>query len=301
MHSLRTAAVAACLGVAALTPAAAHDDATNTQPWLTKKVSFRSADGVQLSGSFVTARSGQAIAAVVLGPGGVPGERYENLAALMALRGIATFTYDKRGTGQSAGAPGHAGDISAENLALFASDAAAAMRWLSDHSGVGSVPKGFVAISQSGWVIPLALPQSPKVEFLGFWSGPTCTTSEQLQFQHFSETRGFDRSKMTDDEIKKAMRHVAYRPDDVDPLISLKTVSIPGLWLFGGRDPHVPVELSVQRLQGLIDGGRKNFAYRVYPEEAHDLADSSKQASFVAMIDWIKQIAASLPQEQHAK
>ena len=72
---------------------------------------------------------------------------------------------------------------------------------------------------------------------------------------------------MSDEEIRQVMRHVDIRPDDVDPLKLLTTVSIPGLWLFGGRDPYLPVELSTQRLQALINQGRSNFEYRVFPEE----------------------------------
>ena len=151
-------------------------------------------------------------------------------------------------------------------------------------------------MSQSGWVIPLALAQSPKVDFIGFWSGPTCTTSEQLHFQKLSETRDFDRSKMTDAEIGEVMSHVSYRPDDVDPLKTLKEVSVPGLWLFGARDPWLPIELSVQRLQGIIDEGKSNFRYEVFPDDGHNLADSSRQPSFTAMIDWIKQVTSSKPQ-----
>ncbi len=292
MSLFRTATIAVCLGL--VLTAAAHDSATG-QDWLTEAVSFRSADGVQLSGSFVTPRKDGAVATVVLGPGAVPGERYEMLAALMALRGIAVLTYDKRGVGQSGGSPGHADDVSATNLALFAADAAAAMKWVSGNSRVQSLPRGFVAISQSDWVIPIALAQSPKIDFLGFWSEPTCTTSEQLHFQRFSEAHDLDRSRMSDEQIREAMRQVQYRPDDVDPLKSLTAVSTPGLWLFGGQDPYVPIELSTRRLQELIDKGRTNFEYRVFPNENHNLADSSKQASFIAMVEWIKRISSSRP------
>ncbi|MDB5968889.1 MAG: alpha/beta hydrolase [Hydrocarboniphaga sp.] len=211
----------------------------------------------------------------------------------MALHAIAVLTYDKRGVGQSGGSYQRTDDISAANLALLASDAAAAMQWVSNSSRVRSLPGGFVAISQSGWVVPMALAKSPAVDFIGFWSGPTCTTSEQLQFQHFSAEHESDRSRMTDSEISVAMRHVDYRPDDIDPLSQLTAVSIPGLWLFGGQDPYLPIELSTRRLQKLIDNGRSNFEYRVFTEEGHNLADSPKQASFIAMIDWIERIAAS--------
>jgi uncharacterized protein len=292
MSVFRVVTIVACLCFP-LTWAAAHDTAASQDAWVTEAVSFRSPDGVHLSGSLVTPRNGNPVAVVVLGPGGFPGERYINLAALMALRGIAVLTYDKRGVGKSGGPSDDARNISASKLALMASDAAAAMQWISRNSHVQSLPRGFIAISQSGWVIPLALGESPKVDFLGFWSGPGCTTSEQLHFQKFSEAHGYDRSKITDAEIREVMRHVNYRADDVDPLTPLKDISIPALWLFGGHDPWVPIELSTSRLQGFIDKGKSNFGYRVFPGEGHDLADSSSQPSFIAMVEWVKQIASS--------
>lgn len=275
----------------ALTSARAEEAATDELPWKTTATSFRSVDGTELSGSFMTARKVRPFAAVVL-VSGSDGKRYENLAALMAIRGIATLTYDKRGVGESGGEPGHSNDVSAANLALLASDAAAAMKWLAQNSEVRSIPRGYVGVSQAGWVIPLALAQSPDIMFMGFWSGPTCTTSEQLHFQAFSEAHGYDRSAITDTSIKEAMSHVQRRSDDVDPLKELKEVSIPGLWLFGAKDQYLPIMVSVRRLQGLISGGRKNFSYQVFKSEAHNLSDSSDQTSFTAMISWIKQVSS---------
>jgi pimeloyl-ACP methyl ester carboxylesterase len=211
----------------------------------------------------------------------------------MALRGIAVLTYDKRGAGKSEGTFERTDNVSAANLELLASDAAAAMRWVSGNSQLRSLPRGFVAISHSGWVIPIALARSPSVDFIGFWSGPACTTSEQLHFQAFSARFEADPNGMSADAIREAMRHVKYRPDDVDPVDRLKAISIPALWLFGGRDPYVPVELSTRRLQDLIDKGRANFQYQVFPEEGHNLADSPEQASFIATVDWINRIASS--------
>ncbi|GAC1667516.1 MAG: hypothetical protein NVS9B4_23380 [Candidatus Acidiferrum sp.] len=279
-----------CLALV-LTSAKADESATNEMPWKTTAISFLSADGTELAGSFVTARKVPPFAAVVLASGS-DGKRYENLAALMALRGIATLTYDKRGVGESGGERGHSNDVSAANLDLLASDAAAAMKWLAQNSEARSIPRGYVGVSQSGWVIPLALAQSPEVWFIGFWSGPTCTTSAQLHFQGLSEAHGYDRSAISDADIREAMSHVQRRSDDVDPLTPLKKISVPGLWLFGAKDPYLPIEVSVRRLKTLIKGGKSNFSYQIFPGEAHNLADSSDQVSFTAMISWIKQISS---------
>ena len=151
------------------------------------------------------------------------------------------------------------------------------------------LPRGYVGYSQAGWVIPLALVAAPSgPDFIAFWSGPTCSTSEQLHFQRFSEARGYDPSRFTQNDVEEAMKTVRYRKDDVDPLEHLANVNVPALWLFGGRDIYVPVALSTRRLQVLIDGGKSSFSYRVFQEEGHDLAVSSRQESFVAMVDWVR-------------
>lgn len=276
-----------CISATAQTSRSQHDG------WRSDALSFRAADAVQLSGSLITPRAGPAIAVVVLVHGSGPAERYTALAALMALRRIAVLTYDKRGVGESGGGYEGVDDVSAANLELLAADAAAAMKWVAESPAVRSLPRGFVGLSQAGWIVPLAMSESPTVAFIGFWSGPTCTTSEQLHFQRFSAEHDSDRPQGASDKISEAMRRVEYRADDVDPLTRLKAVSLPGLWLFGGQDPYVPIDVSTKRLQELIDMGRSNFQYRVFPDEGHNLADSPKQESFVAMVDWIEQIALS--------
>lgn len=235
------------------------------------------------------------MAAVVIGPGS-EGIRNEKLAALMAQRGIAAVTYDKRGTGQSGGDSEieqereQEGDISAAHLQLLADDAAAVMAWLATQSEFKSLPRGFVAISQSGWVVPMAVSQAPPLNFLGFWSGPVCTTSEQLRFQRFSERHDFDIKNITADKISRVMARVKYRPDDVDPTPYLAEINLPALWFFGADDEVLPIQLSIQRLQNLIDRGQVNFHYRLFPNQGHNLVDSPSQESFTAMIDWIKRV-----------
>lgn len=292
MRSLLPAGAAACLALTCM-PVTAQPSHSVHDGWVSDAITLRSADGVQLSGSLVTPEEGRPIAVIVLVHGSGPSERYTALAALLALRRVAVLTYDKRGVGQSGGRYERVNDVSRANLELMASDATAAMKWVLDSPILKALPRGFVGLSQAGWVVPIAVARLPTVDFIGFWSGPTCTTSEQLHLQHFSAEHESDWPRVTADMISEAMLHVEYRPDDVDPRHWLKAVSVPGIWLFGGQDPYVPIALSTRRLQQLIDNGRSNFEYRVFPEEGHNLADSPRQASFVTMVDWIEGIALS--------
>jgi pimeloyl-ACP methyl ester carboxylesterase len=259
--------------------------------WRTTDLTFKSADGVVLAGSFIKPMDTSPVAAVVLIHGSGPAERYTALGTLMALRGIAVLTYDKRGVGQSGGRYEGGDNVSRANLQLLASDASSAMTWLANKSQYRQLPRGFIGISQAGWIVPLALSKTTRVDFIAFWSGPTCTTSEQFHFQRFSETRGYDRSRFTEADIAHVMQHVAYRSDDTDPLDALIDVSIPGLWLFGRQDPYVPIDLSIGRLQALIDKGHPNFSYRIFVSEGHNLADSAQQESFDAMVEWVRRKA----------
>lgn len=246
-----------------------------------------SADGIALAGSVATSRDRPPVAAVVLVHGAGATKRYTALARLMALNGVAALTYDKRGVGQSQGRYEGEQNVSAANLRLLGTDAAAAMAALRGLAGLEHLPRGYVGFSQAGWVIPFALSGSPAVDFVGFWSGPACSVSEQLTYQRFSESRGLDRARMSDAEIGAVLSKVPYRTDDVDPLTILKT-TVPVRWVFGGRDPYVPVTLSTQRLQARIEAGQRNWSFEVFPGEGHDLPESGQQATFTAMIAWIR-------------
>src|SRR5687768_6802636 len=73
---------------------------------------------------------------------------------MLPLQGIATFVYDKRGTGQSEG------QFSA-NFDLLANDAVAAMAAARKLIGEPSVPAGLLGESQGGWIAPLAASRTP--------------------------------------------------------------------------------------------------------------------------------------------
>ena len=69
---------------------------------------------------------------------------------MLAAQGIAVFTYDKRGTGQSGG-------FYTQNFELLADDAAAAMQQAQALAAGRFSKAGYWGQSQGGWVAPLAL------------------------------------------------------------------------------------------------------------------------------------------------
>jgi len=94
--------------------------------------------------------------------------------------GIAFFSYDKRGVGESGGVccPG---DQSHFNL--LAADADGAVNALRERAEIEQARIGFLGTSQAGWVIPLAVVRSQhRVAFSALADGPAVTTHEEEQW-----------------------------------------------------------------------------------------------------------------------
>lgn len=255
---------------------------------VTVEVEFGS-KGVTLSGTVVLPQ--KIMAAIVLVHGSGQEKRMTALSNELANHGIATLTYDKRGVGKSGGV--YAGpevgtnNISAENLSLLASDAAAAVKELVRRLPSDTpVPIGLMGGSQAGWIIPIAALHSADAKFMVIWSGPIVTAREQLRFQFYTEAKTDFWDNHTEAEARE---HIKSDPDrfefvDTDPLESLRKLSIPALWLFGERDPNVPVRLSIERLHPLIESG-KPYECEVFPREAHFLPT---EKVIPITVDWLR-------------
>ena len=228
--------------------------------------------------------------AVVLVHGSGQESQLKEFATLLAASGIAVLTYDKRGVGASEGV--YAGpevgtnNIDSTNLHLLAQDARAAVNLLKQK--LPSLPLGLLGFSQAGWIIPLAATANPLVEFMVLFSGPTVTTLEQLRFQFYTAGRTdfWEHHSETD-----AREHIQNDPDrfqfaPTDPKESLTALTIPGLWLFGGKDIQIPTNLCIEQLQALKAQG-KPFDYVVFPELGHRTGFAGS-APVAFAIEWIK-------------
>ena len=210
--------------------------------------------GVTLRGTLCLPASETLVAAVVLVEGAGQKTRNLGFARLLARFGIATLTYDKRGVGASGGV--YAGrevgtnNVSRENLDLLAADAAAAVRALRGEPRLRTVPRGLVGVSQAGWIIPLAALKDREVRAL------LRATVDQVPWPDF------------------------------DPREALSLLRIPGLWVFGGRDRNVDVDLSIERLQALVAAGHSNYSYTLWPNYDHQLGGINPDVTEPA-VAWI--------------
>lgn len=258
--------------------------------WSTKDIVFKS-EGIKLSGSMLQPR--KAHAAIVLVHGSGKEARMMEFASFLAKNGIAVFTYDKRGAGKSEGT--YAGpevgtnNIDSANLNLLAKDARAAVQVFHQQLENPNIPMGLLGFSQAGWIIPLATQQNPLVDFFVMYSGAVIPAREQLRFQFFTNGRNDFWDKHTESE---ARQHIENDPDryqftNTDPITSLKTISTPGLWLFGSRDIQIPVGLSIGNLNALKVQG-KPFEYCLFPLLGHNTSLSASEEPSAIALDWIK-------------
>ncbi len=273
--------------LAALAPAPGR-----AQPprYRTTTVTFTSA-GTTLAGTlFLPTRP--AVAAVVLVHGSGQESRQLSLAGQLAARDIAVLTYDKRGVGASGGV--YVGpevgtnNVAAANLRLLATDASAALTALVAQLPARHGPVGLLGGSQAGWVIPLAAQQNLLVRFLVLFSGPVVRVREQLRFQFYTAGDAHFWQTHTEADAREHLRHDPDRYEfaDTDARALLATLTIPGLWLFGGQDIQAPVRESMANLDTLRAQGRA-YQYQLFPTLGHNTAFAESKEPLEVAIRWL--------------
>ncbi|KMQ62605.1 hypothetical protein ACM40_10045 [Chryseobacterium sp. BLS98] len=256
-------------------------------------VKFES-QGITLAGSVLQPKN--PFAAVVIVHGSDPVKREMEFAKRLAKEGIAVFTYDKRGVGESGGV--YVGpsvgtnNIDPTNLTLLAHDANAAVKTFRNYLKDKKTPIGIVGFSQAGWIIPIAASKNPQIDFIVLFSCPTITTLEQLRFQFYTNGNNSFWENHTEAD---AIEHTRNDPDRyqfvaTDPKTSLNTLSIPGLWLFGEKDIQIPVKLCIEQLNTLKVQG-KPFEYTLFSKLGHNTSSSDDTAPVHIAVQWMKQKA----------
>jgi len=259
-------------------------------------VKFES-QGITLAGSILQPK--KSFAAVVIVHGSDPVKREMEFAKRLAKEGIAVFTYDKRGVGESGGV--YVGpsvgtnNIDTANLTLLAQDANAAAETFQTYLKDKKTPIGLVGFSQAGWIIPMAASKNPQIKFMVLFSGPTITTLEQLRFQFYTNGNNSFWENHTEAD---AIEHTKNDPDRyqfaaTDPKTYLKTLSIPGLWLFGEKDIQIPVKLCIEQLNTLKAQG-KPFDYTSFSKLGHNTSSSNDTAPLDTAVQWIQQKAFNI-------
>ena len=242
--------------------------------------------GARLAGSLVLPADQEVRAAVVFIHGSGPQTRSLHWGEEFARAGIAALVYDKRGVGKSGGQYEADRNVSEENLSLLADDAVAGLEALARHRSLENVPVGFAGISQAGWIAPLAARRSPSAKFLVLWSGPVCKVSEEDIFSKYTR----DANQMKVPTYAQALRArtekyvwPAFMGADTDPVVSLRDLAIPGLWIFSDDDGSIPVDLSLERLKALSAAGRR-FDYVLFSGLGHN----NMEGTFHVATHWIR-------------
>lgn len=180
-------------------------------------------------------------------------------------RGYATLCFDKRGVGQSTGAPFT--NLTVQNsTALFdelASDIAAGVEFLRSRPDIDRNRVGISGASQAGWILPLA---AAKVQpaFMIIAVGPTVSLGIEIFYSNIVEIT----NRPVEDGYNALPSFTG--PHGFDPRPVLEALNVPGLWLLGGEDRSIPTPASVAILDQLIASG-KPYTHAVFPGMGHNL------------------------------
>jgi uncharacterized protein len=194
-----------------------------------------------------------------------------DLQALLVREGVAVLAYDKRGIGQSGGDyPGES--PTADAIEILARDAVAAARFLRSQPEIDPARVGLAGHSQAGWIMPLAGSREPAIHFLVFFSGPAVTADENDLYQDLAG-QGERSAELTDAAIDAQV--LAAGPGGVDPLPWIRRLRVPALWVYGGRDRHVPPRLSERRLEPIAREAGRDFTIADFPKANHALVETT--------------------------
>lgn len=164
-------------------------------PQEVREVRFRS-NGIELRGRLVLplpTRSPLPLAVLVHGSEPWSAVDMQALQYLLPAQGVATFVYDKRGTGASQG-------VYTQDFEVLADDANAALAEARRMAGSKFSHAGFVGGSQAGWVAPLAASRGKAdyvVALYGLAESPLAEDREEVM-------RGLRERGHGDDVLRKA-------------------------------------------------------------------------------------------------
>jgi len=242
-------------------------------PYTYTDIPFISKDGTKLMGRLSLLESKTPLPAFMLLHGSEQGTRdnFGNkvMTHFMLSRGFAVLAYDKRGVGESDGI--YQESPSASNLQKIAEDAIAGVEYLASRPEVDAKRIGLIGGSQAGWVIPLAASQSQAITHIVILSGPVSSTYHEDVFSNYTN----DGDSVTNyDDAKITQQLHDMNPGGFDSVPIIAELNQPGLWLWGSMDKSVPVTFSAENLQAIIDSGKNNFSYQIFPNADHNLNES---------------------------
>lgn len=256
----------------------------------TKDIHFVS-DGIALAGSLVLPQGKGPFPVVVRIPGAGPQTRVNVMDGYFADNGIACFSYDKRGTGESSGNWVAMGPVDIADDVL---QAISALRRIPEVDGDRI---GLEANSEGGWAAPLVVLRDGRLKFVVMKAAPVLSYREELlnEAEWALRTAGLSDSEVADAlEFRRALldkvlagagltneqwagvqafaapyrghrwfplvgpagtrgepQEHAFRMGQLDTRDLWPYVRIPVLGMYGGMDANVPGRRNAEALQAV--------------------------------------------------
>ena len=230
--------------------------------------------------------------AIVCVHGSGPAKRDECDHAITALRaaGLAVFSYDKRGVGQSEGIFVGVTDIndnpspSEWRMPQLADDVLAAVDFVQNLREINPDQIGLIGASHAGMIIPQVAAQSDIPAFAVIVVGLTVPVGEAHYYQQFTgkERRLPPMTEIERDELSAQLATFDGDPG-FDPRPSIEAMKIPALWIWGDLDGWIPPRKSRLEMESMIAEYDKDFTIMYDPDFGHEWPNSWTSE----LVDWI--------------
>ena len=229
--------------------------------------------GSRLAGTlYLPLTHGQHPAVVWLhGSGEQPRLPYGDVVVPYIRDGIAFFSYDKRGVGESEGkcCPDVYGHFN-----LVTADAVGAVAALRRAPGIDPNRVGFLGASAAGWVAPRAAEASKHVAFLAIASPGVLQHSIVAKFEQFAGGSESTKPRPSEKVIAEKVAGWERSASGFDPRPYLLRLDVPALWLIGGGDRNIPPVQTAAALRSIKRENGKDWTIVVFPGAGHGLFDS---------------------------
>jgi pimeloyl-ACP methyl ester carboxylesterase len=217
--------------------------------------------------------------AIVCVHGSGPALRDDCDNAIPALRaaGLAVFSYDKRGVGQSEGIFVGVTDLNDDpspsewRMPQLADDALAAVIFLQNLREINSKQIGLIGASHAGSIIPQVAARSNVPAFAVIVVGLTVPVGEAHYYQQFSGKvrRMPPMTESERDELSAQLATFDGNPG-FDPRPSIEAMAIPALWIWGDLDGWIPPRQSRFEMESIIAEQDKDFTILYDPDFGHE-------------------------------
>jgi uncharacterized protein len=205
--------------------------------------------------------------------------------------GIAFFSYDKRGVGDSEGecCPGDYGHFN-----LLTADVIGAIVAVRGAEGVGPEDVGLIGASQAGWIAPRAAAESGHVAFTALASAAVLPYEQIAAYADLTGGDGSADPFPSTQEIADTLDGTSW--EGVDPRPYLEHMDVPELFLLGDADREIPYAQTVDALDRLKADGA-SITVASFPGAGHGLLDvpSTDPDALPTLISWVVDVVGGSP------